>query len=120
MIMTTEAIDVVDRYERGERTFRELEFSEGASFKGQNLSGAIFERCWFMSVDFSNAVLRRTSFREAHLKCCDFTGADLTGADLRDSGIDGATFTNARLNDARVEGATAYGYVFKDGDELKI
>ena len=117
--MKTQSTEIVERYRRGERTFRELELPEGASFKGQDLSGALFEHCWFFSVDFSNAVLRGTSFR-SNLKWCDFTGADLTGADLRDSAIDAATFTNARLDDIRLDGATAYGYVLKDGDESKL
>ena len=110
--------DIMERYRRGERIFCQLEFPDGASFRGQDLSGAVFDQCWIFSADFSEAVLRETSFRGSNLKCCDFTGADLTSADLRESGIDGATFTNARLKDVLLNGASAYGYVFKDGDEL--
>lgn len=107
MLLKNQALDIAMHYRRGERRFHELELPEGASFEGQDLSGAVFEQCWFMSVDFSNAVLCGTSLRGSHLKCCDFAGADLTGADLRESGIDGATFANACLNDVRLGGASA-------------
>ena len=112
--------DIVERYGRGERLFFQLKLRDRASFRGQDLSGAVFDECLMFWADFTDAVLRGTSFLNSALKCCEFTRADLTAADLRESAIDGATFTGARLKNVRLNGASAYGCTLSDGDSDKL
>lgn len=110
--------EILQRYRAGDRDFRQSELPDGASFRGQDLSGAIFDGSWIFAADFSHATLRGVSFRTSNVKCCDFSGADLTGVDFRGAGIDAGIFTMARLVDIRLEGATAYGFVLRDDTRL--
>jgi uncharacterized protein YjbI with pentapeptide repeats len=108
--------DLIERYRNGERNFSWVELPEGESLRDLDLPGLICDHEWIDSIDFTGANLRGGSFRNAHLKCCVFDGADLEGADFRGAGFDGASFTAAKLNGAQFAGATTYGAELKEGD----
>jgi uncharacterized protein YjbI with pentapeptide repeats len=116
--VVTTVDEILERYRRGERDFARAELPDGASFRGQDLSEAVFDEGWLSAADFSSASLRGASFKRTHLKCCVFDLADLTDADLREAGIDGARFRNARVDGVLLSGASAYGHVFTAADEL--
>jgi uncharacterized protein YjbI with pentapeptide repeats len=60
----------------------------GSVFIGQNLTGAVFDRCDLQAVRIFDCNLSRASF----------VGTKLTGADIGECPIDGADFTDAIIN----------------------
>ena len=39
--------EFIDLYKNGQRLFVDLEFENGESFSGLNISGTTFKNCWF-------------------------------------------------------------------------
>jgi len=58
------ATEVLNRYAKGERDFRGINF-QGQSFKGQDLSGADFSESDIRGTNFTNAILKQTNFTRA-------------------------------------------------------
>ncbi len=81
MFESQEAIDLRERYEKGQRNFQEFQLRR-ADLRGFNLSHTDFR-----GVDLSYANLREVDFtgadlRDAYLNEADLTGVNLTGANL--------------------------------------
>lgn len=110
------AAQVIAEYAQGRRDFTWIELPEEDSFKNATLVGIIFDHSWLPGVDFRNSDLGGASVRYAHVKLCNFDGANLLNADFRRSGIDGATFRQTRIAGAKFAGATVYGAELKDSD----
>jgi len=62
--MVMKAKDLLERYAKGERNFRNVDI-RGQSFKGKNLSGADFTNAQIQGTNFSKANLSDTTFSEA-------------------------------------------------------
>ncbi|MGK7942772.1 MAG: pentapeptide repeat-containing protein [Crocosphaera sp.] len=86
MFKTQEAIDLIERYQNGQRNFQDFQLRR-ADLRGINLCNTDFT-----GVDLSYANLRDVDFsgvdlRDAYLNEADLTGANLTGANLGDASL---------------------------------
>ena len=122
--------EILERYRRGERDFRELDIDDEAdetavpsgrpgrhprSFEAAELSYADFSRS-FIVADFRRAVLRGACFRHANVKTCSFADAVLCDADFSNAALCSTTFAGADLTGARFDGASAYSTVLGPGE----
>lgn len=110
----TSAAEVLQRYQAGERCFRNLDLPEGSSFRAADLSDADFKNSWLSGVDFRESNLQRVCLEESNLKLSDFTCADLRGASMCGSTLCGAQLSGANVEGVRFEDATYYGAVIDD------
>ncbi|WP_107671369.1 pentapeptide repeat-containing protein [Cyanothece sp. BG0011] len=86
MFQSQEAIDLKEKYEKGQRNFQEFQLRR-ADLRGLNLSYTDFR-----GVDLSYANLREVDFtgadlRDAYLNEADLTGVNLTGANLEGASL---------------------------------
>ncbi len=81
------------RYQNGQRHFTDLDLQ--GSLKGQDLSGAIFEKC-FLLVDFSHCNLSNAQFLNGNVKYSDFRYANLTNSIFRRVAVEGTQFQGAQ------------------------
>lgn len=86
MFQSQEAVDLVQRYESGQRNFQDFQLRR-SDLKGLNLSNTDFR-----GVDLSYANLRNVNFsgadlQDAYLNEADLTGANLTGANLGNASL---------------------------------
>jgi uncharacterized protein YjbI with pentapeptide repeats len=107
--------ELLAQYKSGERHFVDLDIEPNGDFRGAHLEGAVFEKC-FLSVDLRNSNLRKVSFINSNIKCCDFGEADLTGARIEACSVEGI-----RLKDAKTTGMIfrtnyCYSMVLEQGD----
>ena len=84
------AIELLSRYDSGDRYFQRTELPGGSSLNGAVLAGANFKNSFLSDVDFRAADLRDVCFDEANVKVSDFRGADLGGASFRGAALCGA------------------------------
>ena len=113
------AEDIIARYASGERSFVDLELDrETLDLSNVTLAGADFSRS-FIFATFRGADLSGAVFDDANVKTCDFTGANLAGASFLRAAIDGATFTGD-LSDTTFDGAGWGGYTFLPGEKPYI
>ena len=109
------ASDIIARYRSGERSFVDLELDdEPLDLSSVTLAGADFSRC-FIFASFRGADLSGAIFNDSNVKACDFTDANLAGASFRNAAIDGAVFTGD-LGGTTFDGASWYGHVFLPGE----
>ncbi|ACB52277.1 rfrA family pentapeptide repeat [Crocosphaera subtropica ATCC 51142] len=85
MFQSQEAIDLKERYEKGQRNFQEFQLRR-ADLRGLNLS--------------------HTDFRGVDLSYANLREVDFTGADLRDAYLNEADLTAVNFTDANLEGAS--------------
>lgn len=105
----------MDAYQSGQRLFRDLEFENGESFKGLNLSGSTFQNCWF-AADFTDTDLRGCKFLNCNLKTSDFTGADLRNALIKECSLESTIFPGARTENLVFENNYCYGVIVQQED----
>ena len=99
----------------------------GANFRGAIMEGCCLDNCSLFEADFSNAILKKASFKNVRAKiglsnknewqfvgflAVSFRGADLTGADFTGSDLTGADFTGANLTSADFSRASLVGADF--------
>lgn len=110
------AIELLDRYEAGERDFRGLDLSglqlrrretcrrkiivEGADFSGANMSKCRFSTQnlhggIFRNVDFTRAVFGDTSILDCEMGFTNFTRTNIAESGFERVNLEGANFTNA-------------------------
>ena len=100
---------------------------ERANFCFANIEGCVLDNCPIHEADFSNAVLRNSSFINAKAKAglinyeewqfagflpVSFRNADLTGVDFTNADLTGADFTGALLTDTVFTDAVLDNAVF--------
>jgi uncharacterized protein YjbI with pentapeptide repeats len=73
---------------------------KGATFRETDLSESTLCWCDFVSVDFTDACLRRSDLRASAYRQVNFARCDLRGADLRHSDFEACDFTDARMEGA--------------------
>ena len=107
---TVSAAELLARYAAGERFFGEMELDvPGMDMTGVVLDGIDFSGSFF-DTSFRNASLRGARFCRSNVKCCDFSGADLTDADFTGAALEateweGAVLTRTRFGDVSLYGA---------------
>lgn len=110
--------EIRQRYEAGERDFRELEITEPpgdtVSFRGAILDDADFSGA-FILADFTGASLRRAKLC-ANVKTCCFDEADLRDADFRTARLESTSWRGARMEGADFTGAGMYSGEFGPGE----
>lgn len=110
------AVELLDRYEAGERDFRGLDLSglefnprgigrrkftvTGADFTGANLSkcGIMYQRLSggiFRNVDFTGTTFDDTAILDCDMSFANFTGANIAESSPKGVNFEGANFTNA-------------------------
>lgn len=99
--------EFITAYENGQRLFSGLEFENGESFSGLDMSGIIFEECWF-TVNFSRANLTGIKFLRCNLKTSDFSYANLTNARIIGCALEGVIFTGATIKGILVDHNSAF------------
>lgn len=128
------AIELLDRYDAGERDFRGLDLSglqfhrreigrrkiivEGADFSGantskcrfsaQNLRGGIFR-----NVDFTGAVFSETSILDCDMSFANFTEANCGESSFERVNLEGANFTNAVFCQSSIFESIVTGAIFR-------
>jgi uncharacterized protein YjbI with pentapeptide repeats len=98
----------MDNYNQGQRLFIGLEFENGESFNGLDISGTTFKNCWFCA-DFSNTNLTDCKFIECNIKTSDFSNANLTRALITRCPSEATEFHGANITDFRFEENYYYG-----------
>ena len=117
MPTSTSVSTIMTRYAAGERSFVALGLDEETlDFSNATLAGADFPGS-FIFATFRGADLSGAVFARANVKTCDFTNADLRGASFVEAAICGAVFVGANLKDATFDGADWYGYTFAPGEK---
>jgi uncharacterized protein YjbI with pentapeptide repeats len=77
-----------------------------ADFKFTKLSQSNFENAVLKKADFRHAIfLNGNALKNADLRDCNFSGAQLIGTDLRGSDLSNADLSNAELSGSNFEGA---------------
>lgn len=106
--------ELLARYAAGERYFVGAELDHtGADGLLLNLAGAVldeadFSKCWFQA-SFAGASLRATKFRDANVKSCDFSRADLTDAEFFGAAMEATTWGGANLIRTKFGDVSLYG-----------
>ncbi|EAZ90387.1 pentapeptide repeat-containing protein [Crocosphaera chwakensis] len=109
-IMITEAAELLQRYQLGERNFQQAELSNmnlqklnleninliGANLSGANLQYSNLNRAKLIAANLKNANLKGVSLVKAKL-----IGADLTNTNLTDADLTNADLTNVILNNTQ-------------------
>lgn len=110
------AVELLDRYEAGERDFRGLDLSglqfnprgigrrkitvTGADFSGANMSkcGIMYQRLSggiFRNVDFTDTTFDDTPILDCDMSFTNFTGANIAESSFKRIKLEGANFTKA-------------------------
>ena len=76
-----DATELLQRYEIGERDFREQSFGK-LDLSGATLKGADFKQASFTQVNLQGASLNNANFREAQFQGTSLKGANLENANL--------------------------------------
>jgi len=95
-----DALDLLERYSRGERNFRE------ANLEGAHLEGAVLD----------GAMLDWANLQGAHLEGTSLRGANFEGANLEGANLEGSNLEGANLNRARLEGADLKAVILVEGN----
>ncbi len=109
-IMITEAAELLQRYQLGERNFQQAELSNmnlqklnleninliGANLSGANLQYSNLNRAKLIATNFKNANLKGVSLVKAKLIGADLTNANLTDADLTKADLTNVIFNNTQ------------------------
>jgi uncharacterized protein YjbI with pentapeptide repeats len=113
----TSFLELVERYQGGERYFAEAELDTDPNNDMSNarLDGADLSRS-FVIASFRGASLQGTCFREANVITCDFCGADLRGADFRGAALCASSFGGAKMEGARFDGAYFHSHILESGE----
>ena len=107
---------------------------ERASFRYADMEGCVLDNCCIHETDFSNAVLRNSSFINAKAKAglvddkewkfagflpANFCNSDLTGTDFTNADLTGADFSGAILTDTVFTDAVLDNAIFSsNADQL--
>lgn len=108
--------ELVQRYQSGERCFRNIDLADRSDLRNSVFAGATFEHCILSDIDFRDANLRDVAFLSCNVKCTDFRGADLEGSTFRGSAVESAYFENANLGGVSFAGAYFHSYELTDKD----
>lgn len=98
-ITITQAAELLQRYQLGERNFRQAELSN------MNLQKLNLEKINLIGANLSGANLQYSNLNSAKLIAANFKNADLTGASLVKAKLIGADLTNTNLTDADLTNA---------------
>ncbi len=86
----------------------------GASFRGADLSQALFVDADLTAADCSRAIMQQSILHRARAAGARFGGADLTYADFSHADVTGADFSGATLTRALFHATKEGGAVFTD------
>jgi uncharacterized protein YjbI with pentapeptide repeats len=111
--------EFIDLYKNGQRLFVDLEFENGESFSGLDISGTTFKKCWFCA-DFSNANLTDYKFIDSNIKASDFSNANLTRAVIKGCAVQSTESKGANITDFNFEDNSAYGSTLDLNDFKRI
>ncbi|HRE75995.1 MAG TPA: pentapeptide repeat-containing protein [Flavobacteriales bacterium] len=111
--------EFIEHYKNGQRLFVDLEFENGESFSGLDISGTTFKNCWFCA-DFSNANLTDCKFIDSNIKTSDFTNANLTRAEIKGCAVESTEYNGATITDFKFEDNSAYGNILGLNDFKRI
>jgi uncharacterized protein YjbI with pentapeptide repeats len=111
--------EFIEHYNKGLRLFIGLEFENGESFSGLDISGTTFKNCWFCA-DFSDTNLTDCKFIECNIKTSNFSNANLTRALINRCSYEATEFHGANITDFRFEENYAYGNDYYLDDFKKI
>jgi uncharacterized protein YjbI with pentapeptide repeats len=123
--MLTEMTDIkninefIDHYKNGQRLFVALEFENGESFSGLDISGTTFKNCWFCA-DFSHANLTDCKFIDSNIKTSDFSNANLTRAEIKGCAVESTAYKGATITDFNFEDNSAFGATLNLNDFKRI
>lgn len=128
------AIELLDRYEAGERDFRGLDLS-GLQFrskeigrrkiivKGADFSGANMSKCRFAdqnlhggifrNVDFTGAIFGDTFILDCDMSFANFTEANFGESSSKGVNFEGANFTNADFFQSSIFESIVTGAIFR-------
>jgi uncharacterized protein YjbI with pentapeptide repeats len=109
--------EIIARYARGERDFRELEIEDTldpVSFRGAVLDGSNFTGSVIVA-DFTGASLRACTL-SANVKTCAFDRADLSRCDFSHAALCATSFREAKLDDATFDGAFFHSRILQPGE----
>lgn len=106
----TSARDIIDRYNAGERDFRNANL-EGEKFEGEDLSkadftGANMKRTYIYGNDFKEAIFEGANFEGAKILQTYFENTNFKKAVLINTEINQVTFKEADLAEAKFTGST--------------
>lgn len=111
--------NLINLYKNGQRLFADLEFENGESFSGLEISGTTFKNCWFCA-DFSNANLTDCKFIDSNIKTSDFSNANLTRAEIKGCSVESTEFKGVTITDFNFEDNSAYGNTLDLNDFKRI
>lgn len=99
--------ELLKRYKRGDRDFRDVDLAGTGLAPGTDLAGADLTRANLSlsrlhEVSLKNAILEGTDLKRANLHKADLQGADLRGADLRGADLRWANLQGADLTSANL------------------
>ncbi|HYV92016.1 MAG TPA: pentapeptide repeat-containing protein [Chitinophagales bacterium] len=98
----------LEYYKAGQRLFTDLEFENGESFSGVDLSGTTFRNCCFCA-DFTTTNLTDCKFLDCNIKTSDFSHANLTRAQITGCAVESTEYKGAIITDLIFENNSAYG-----------
>ncbi len=102
--------EFIDHYKKGQRLFIGLEFENGESFSGLDISGATFKNCWFCA-DFSKSTLTDCKFIDSNIKTSNFSNSNLTRAEIKGCSVESTEYNGAVITDLKFENNFAYGNI---------
>ena len=111
--------EFIEHYKNGQRVFVDLEFENGESFSGLDISGTTFKNCWFCA-DFSNANLTDCKFIDSNIKTSDFSNANLTRAEIKGCAVESTEYKGATITDFIFEDNSCYGFILDLSDFKRI
>ncbi len=128
------AVELLDRYETGERDFRRLDLSglqfnprgigrrkitvTGADFSEANMSkcGIMYQQLSggiFINVDFTGTTFDDTRIRDCDMSFANFTGANIAENPLKGVNLEGANFTEAIFFQSGISKCNLTGAIFR-------
>jgi uncharacterized protein YjbI with pentapeptide repeats len=88
----------------------------GFSFRGADLTNAVFRSAILVETDFEGALLHGADFTDAELLGANLRGADLSRCSAARAGFGGADLTDSCLFEATLEDATLSGAILVGAD----
>ncbi|ACK64636.1 pentapeptide repeat protein [Rippkaea orientalis PCC 8801] len=111
MVQSSEAVQISQRYQAGERNFQDIQLRRldlrGINLSNANLRGADLSYSNLRDVNFSGADLRDAYLNEADLTGANLQGANLQNASLIKSYLIKANFQRANLQESYLTSAYA-------------
>lgn len=111
------AQELLERYQLGERDFREslIDSRESGCLNGTCLNGVILKNST-LACNFTGVSLRGAEFSHSKLIDSNFLSADLQGAKLQGCELERTTFENAEMEGAQFSGAIYRNIVLQEGE----